>query len=41
MKTANLLGLAFAVVLAATASAQESPTKVRIAYDGFSMTSGR
>jgi NitT/TauT family transport system substrate-binding protein len=40
MKTENLLGLAFAVVLAATASAQESPTKVRIAYDGFSMTSG-
>src|SRR5262245_56533102 len=40
MKTANLLGLAFAVAFATTASAQESPTKVRVAYDGFSMTSG-
>src|SRR5262245_58524547 len=40
MKTATLLGLAFAVAFATTASAQESPTKVRVAYDGFSMTSG-
>ena len=40
MKTGNLLGLAFAVVFATTGAAQESPTKVRVAYDGFSMTSG-
>ncbi len=40
MKTGQLLGLAFGVVFATTASAQESLTKVRVAYDGFSMTSG-
>ena len=40
MKT-QLLGLATGVVLAAaTASAQGSSIKVRVAYDGFSMTSG-
>jgi NitT/TauT family transport system substrate-binding protein len=40
MKIANLLGLAFGVVFATTAAAQEPLTKVRVAYDGFSMTSG-
>ena len=40
MKT-QLLGLAIGVVLAAaTASAQGSSIKVRVGYDGFSMTSG-
>jgi NitT/TauT family transport system substrate-binding protein len=40
MKTAKLLGLAFGVVFATAAAAQEPLTKVRVAYDGFSMTSG-
>jgi NitT/TauT family transport system substrate-binding protein len=40
MKTAPLLGLAFGLVFTTTASAQEALTKVRVAYDGFSMTSG-
>ena len=36
------LVLAFAItaLLATSAAAQQSPTKVRVAYDGFSMTSG-
>jgi NitT/TauT family transport system substrate-binding protein len=40
MKTRIVLGLVIGVALASAAAAQESLTKVRIAYDGFSMTSG-
>ena len=40
MKTRIALGLVIGVALASAAAAQESLTKVRVAYDGFSMTSG-
>jgi NitT/TauT family transport system substrate-binding protein len=39
MKTRTLPMLAIGIVLASPAAAQ-SPTKLRVAYDGFSMTSG-
>src|SRR5262249_22023549 len=40
MKTRTLPMLAIGIVLASPAAAQQSPTKLRVAYDGFSMTSG-
>src|SRR5262245_35750989 len=40
MKTKIALGLVIGMVFAGAAVAQESVTKVRVAYDGFSMTSG-
>jgi len=40
MKTRTLPMLAVGIVLASPAAAQQSPTKLRVAYDGFSMTSG-
>ena len=40
MKTRTFLMLAVGVVLASPATAQQGPTKLRVAYDGFSMTSG-
>jgi NitT/TauT family transport system substrate-binding protein len=40
MQTNIALGLVIGAVVATAASAQESLTKVRVAYDGFSMTSG-
>jgi NitT/TauT family transport system substrate-binding protein len=40
MKTRTLLALAVVVILATPAPAQPSLTKLQVAYDGFSMTSG-
>jgi NitT/TauT family transport system substrate-binding protein len=40
MNTRILLALAVGVACATSASAQERLTKIRVAYDGFSMTSG-
>jgi ABC-type nitrate/sulfonate/bicarbonate transport system substrate-binding protein len=40
MRTTILLALAAGIALAAPAAAQPVPVKVRVAYDGFSMTSG-
>jgi ABC-type nitrate/sulfonate/bicarbonate transport system substrate-binding protein len=40
MKTRTLPMLAIGIVLASPAAAQQSPIKLRVAYDGFSMTSG-
>ena len=40
MNTRTLPILAIGIVLASPAAAQQSPTKLRVAYDGFSMTSG-
>ena len=40
MNTRTLPMLAIGIVLASPAAAQPSPTKLRVAYDGFSMTSG-
>jgi NitT/TauT family transport system substrate-binding protein len=40
MKTSLLLALAAGIAFVAPAAAQQNLTKVRVAYDGFSMTSG-
>jgi NitT/TauT family transport system substrate-binding protein len=40
MNTRTLPILAIGILLASPAAAQHSPTKLRVAYDGFSMTSG-
>jgi NitT/TauT family transport system substrate-binding protein len=40
MKTRFLLALAAGIAFVAPAAAQQNLTKVRVAYDGFSMTSG-
>src|SRR5262245_48640457 len=40
MNTRTLAILAIGIVLASPAVAQQSLTKLRVAYDGFSMTSG-
>jgi NitT/TauT family transport system substrate-binding protein len=40
MKTRTLPMLAIGIVLASPVAAQQSPIKLRVAYDGFSMTSG-
>jgi NitT/TauT family transport system substrate-binding protein len=40
MKTRLLLALAAGIAFVAPAAAQQNLTKVRVAYDGFSMTSG-
>ena len=40
MKTRLLLVLAAGIAFVAPAAAQQNLTKVRVAYDGFSMTSG-
>src|SRR5499426_334245 len=40
MNTRTLPILAIGIVLASPVAAQQSPTKLRVAYDGFSMTSG-
>jgi NitT/TauT family transport system substrate-binding protein len=40
MKTCLLLALAAGIAFVAPAAAQQNLTKVRVAYDGFSMTSG-